>query len=85
MVEIANLNQPLQVLSTYPDEADYSFVMAVRSQNIGDFLYALRCCLEDLGGVPEVLVTDNLKSAIVKASPYEPVDFDFYTTVGSGI
>ena len=52
--------------------SDYSFVMAVRSQNIGDFLYALRCCLEDLGGVPEVLVPDNLKSAIVKASPYEP-------------
>lgn len=52
--------------------SDYSFVMAVRSQSIGDFLYALGCCLEDLGGVPEVLVPDNLKSAIVKASSYEP-------------
>jgi hypothetical protein len=52
--------------------SDYSFVMAVRSQSIADFLYALRCCLEDLGGVPEVLVPDNLKSAIVKASSYEP-------------
>jgi transposase len=52
--------------------SDYSFVMAVKSQSIGDFLYALRCCLEDLGGVPEVLVPDNLKSAIVKASSYEP-------------
>jgi transposase len=52
--------------------SDYSFVMAVRSQSIADFLYALGCCLEDLGGVPEVLVPDNLKSAIVKASSYEP-------------
>jgi transposase len=52
--------------------SDYSFVMAIKSQSIGDFLYALGCCLEDLGGVPEVLVPDNLKSAIVKASSYEP-------------
>lgn len=52
--------------------SDYSFVMAVKSQSTGDFLYALRCCLEDLGGVPQVLVPDNLKSAIVKASSYEP-------------
>jgi transposase len=52
--------------------SDYSFVMAVKSQSIGDFLYALRCCLEDLGGATEVLVPDNLKSAIVKANSYEP-------------
>jgi len=52
--------------------SDYSFVMVVRSQSIADFLYALGCCLEDLGGVTEVLVLDNLKSTIVKASSYEP-------------
>lgn len=52
--------------------SDYSFVMAVPSQSIEDFLYALGCCLEELGGVPQVLVPDNLKAAIVKASPYEP-------------
>jgi len=52
--------------------SDYSFAMAVRSQNINDFLYALGCCLQELGGVPQVLVPDNLKSAIVKANRYEP-------------
>ena len=52
--------------------SDYSFVMVVRSQSIADFLYALGCCLEDLGGVPQVLIPDNLKAAIVKASSYEP-------------
>jgi transposase len=52
--------------------SDYSFAMAVRSQCVEDFLYALGCCLQELGGVPEVLVPDNLKAAIVKASPYEP-------------
>ena len=52
--------------------SDYSFVMAVRSQSIEDFLYALGSCLKELGGVPQLLVPDNLKSAIIKANPYEP-------------
>jgi transposase len=52
--------------------SDYSFALAVRHQNIEDFLYALTCCLEELGGVPQILVTDNLKSAIIKANRYEP-------------
>lgn len=52
--------------------SDYSFAMAVKSQSIGDFLYALGCCLQETGGVPRVLVPDNLKSAIVKANGYEP-------------
>ena len=52
--------------------SDYAFAMAVPSQRIGDFLYALCCCLKELGGVPRVLVPDNLKSAIVKADRYEP-------------
>ncbi len=52
--------------------SDYSFAMAVPSQSVEDFLYALRCCLEDIGGVPELLVPDNLKSAIIKANRYEP-------------
>lgn len=52
--------------------SDYSFVMAVRSQSIEDFIYALVCCLAFLGGVPIILVPDNLKSAIIKANKYEP-------------
>ena len=52
--------------------SDYGFAMAVGSQSIEDFLFALGHCLEELGGVPQVLVPDNLKSAIIKASRYEP-------------
>ena len=52
--------------------SDYSFVIAVRSQSIEDFIYALVCCLAFLGGVPIILVPDNLKSAIIKANRYEP-------------
>lgn len=52
--------------------SDYAFAMAVPSQRIEDFIYALGCCLKALGGVPQTLVTDNLKSAITKANRYEP-------------
>ncbi|MGY0038932.1 hypothetical protein [Pedobacter sp. NJ-S-72] len=51
---------------------DYSFVMVVPSQRIADFLHALRCCLQHIGGTPKVLAPDNLKSAIIKADLYEP-------------
>ena len=63
---------PCQVFVACLPYSDYSFVKVVKSQSVSDFLYALSCCLEDLGGVPEALVPDNLKSAIVKASSYEP-------------
>ena len=46
--------------------------MAVPSQKIPDFLYALTCCLNAIGGVPQVLVPDNLKAAVIKADRYEP-------------
>jgi transposase len=52
--------------------SDYSFAMAVKSQRVEDFLHALSCCLAELGGVPKILVPDNLKSAITKADKYEP-------------
>lgn len=52
--------------------SDYAFAMAVPSQSTADFLYALSRCMEDLGGVPQLLVPDNLKAAVVKADRYEP-------------
>lgn len=61
-----------QVFTACLPYSDYSFAMAVRSQCVSDFLYALGCCLQELGGVPQVLVPDNLKAAVTKASRYEP-------------
>jgi len=52
--------------------SDYSFAMAVESQSTVDFIYALSCCLQNLGGVPQALVPDNLKAAVIKASKHEP-------------
>lgn len=52
--------------------SDYAFAMALPSQRVSDFLYALECCLIAMGGVPAALVPDNLKSAVIKANRYEP-------------
>ena len=53
--------------------SDYGFAMGVPSQKSEDFLHAIICCLRTLGGVPHIIVPDNLKSAVTKTDPYEPV------------
>ncbi|MDD4778916.1 MAG: IS21 family transposase [Fermentimonas sp.] len=52
--------------------SDYTFIMAVPSQRTDDFLYALACCLNHLGGSPKIIIPDNLKAAVIKADRYEP-------------
>ncbi len=52
--------------------SDYAFAMAVKSQKVEDFLYALQCCLYAIGGVPKSLGPDNLKAAVIKTDRYEP-------------
>lgn len=51
---------------------DYAFAICVPSQKVEDFLYAISACLSAIGGVPKILVVDNLKSAVIKADRYEP-------------
>lgn len=52
--------------------SDYGFALAVHNQSVEEFLYALEQCLRFIGGVPQILVPDNLKSAVIKADRYEP-------------
>lgn len=51
---------------------DYAFAMAVHSQTMDDFVHALACCLQNLGGVPVQVVPDNLKAAVTRSDRYEP-------------
>ena len=51
----------------------YVFAEASNTQRKEDFIGSTKACLNYLGGVPEVLVPDNLKSAVSKASKYEPI------------
>jgi len=50
----------------------YPFVIAVPSQKKADFIYAHNEMFKAFGGVPELLVPDNLKSAVIRADRYEP-------------
>ncbi len=52
--------------------SDYGYAICVESQSTENFLHALKMCLEHLGGVPKILVSDNLKASVVKADRYEP-------------
>ena len=52
--------------------SDYGFALAVPSQRSEDFVHALSRLMEALGGVPAVLVPDNLKAAVVKSDRHEP-------------
>lgn len=63
----------VQVLIAVLPYSNYSYALAVPTQGTDDFLYALGKCLEHLGGVPQVLVPDNLKAAVIKSDRYEPV------------
>jgi transposase len=48
-----------------------TYVQAVNSQRKEDFITATENTFHFLGGVPKVLVPDNLKSAVTKADKYE--------------
>ena len=50
----------------------FTFAIAVPTQKVEDFAHALRLCIEALGGVPHVVVPDNLKSAVIKPNRWTP-------------
>jgi transposase len=52
--------------------SDYCFAWVCRSQSTDEFVEALVACLSHLGGVPRVLVPDNLKAAVIRANRYAP-------------
>ena len=46
--------------------------MVCRTQSTDEFVSALVACLTHLGGVPRILIPDNLKAAVIRANRYEP-------------
>lgn len=52
--------------------SDYTYAICVPSQRTEDFIFAIRMCLEHLGGVPPILTPDNLKSAVISNDRHEP-------------
>ena len=52
--------------------SSYTYSEASLSQGLGDWIGAHMRTFEFMGGVPEIVVPDNLKSGVTKACRYEP-------------
>lgn len=52
--------------------SQYTYVEAVESQRVEDFISCCENALRFFGGVPNAIVPDNLKSAVIKTNRYEP-------------
>jgi len=53
--------------------SQYIYVEVTESQKVEDFVAAVENTLHFIGGSPEVIVPDNLKSAVTKAHKYESI------------
>ncbi|EHR9219904.1 IS21 family transposase, partial [Escherichia coli] len=58
--------------------SNYTYVEAYEGQDMMSWLNAHSRCLTFLGGVPKLLIPDNLRSTVKKADRYEPVINDSY-------
>lgn len=58
--------------------SNYTYVEAFPSQGKSYWLEAHANAFEHFGGVPQLLVPDNLRSAVTKATRYEPRLNDSY-------
>lgn len=61
-----------QVFVAVLGASSYTYAEATWSQSLPDFLGAQVRAFEYFGGVPEMLVPDNLRSAVTKACRYDP-------------
>ena len=71
-IDTGELREAEVFVATLP-ATDYGFATAVPSQKVEDFLTAVERFFEHIGGVPKILVPDNLKSAVIKRENGMPV------------
>ena len=65
--------RPAQIFVAVLGASNYTYVEATWTQSLPDWLTSQVRALEFFGGVPRLLVPDNLKSAVTKACRYEPI------------
>ncbi|WP_111979360.1 IS21 family transposase [Algibacillus agarilyticus] len=61
-----------QVFVAVMGASNYTYAEATLSQGLEDWIMSHVRCFEFLGGVPELVIPDNLKSGVTKACRYEP-------------
>ena len=64
--------RPAQIFVAVLGASNYTYAEAVASQGLADWIGAHVRALAFFGGVPEVVVPDNLASGVTKACRYEP-------------
>ena len=62
---------PVEVFVAVLGASQLTYVEASRSQKLADFLRSTSNALGFFGGVPQVLIPDNLKSAVRRSNKYE--------------
>jgi len=62
----------VQIFVAVLGASNYTYAEAVETQSLADWIGAHVRTFEFLGGCPEVLVPDNLKSGVTKSCRYEP-------------
>ena len=65
--------QHVEVFVAVLGASQLTYAEAVMTQQKEDFIGACESALHYYGGVPAAIVPDNLKSAVIKSSKYEPV------------
>lgn len=63
---------PVEVFVAILPNSQYTYVEACLSQKREDFISCCSNALHFYGGVPRAIVSDNLKSAVTRASKHEP-------------
>lgn len=63
---------PMEVFVAILPNSQYTYVEACESQKREDLISCCANALRFYGGVPRAIVSDNLKSAVTRASKYEP-------------
>jgi len=63
---------PVEVFVAILPNSQYTYVEACLSQKREDMIACIANALSFYGGVPKAIVSDNLKSAVTRASKYEP-------------
>jgi transposase len=64
--------RPAQIFVAVLGASSYTYAEAVETQGLADWIGAHVRTFQFLGGCPEVLVPDNLKSGVTKTCRYEP-------------
>lgn len=64
--------KPVEIFVAILGASQLTYVEASYSQQKEDFISSCENAIHYFGGAPQAIVTDNLKSAIIKSSKYEP-------------